>query len=100
MINSCVLFGGTTEGREIAEIFAGTPLRMDVFVATEYGASLLPVSPNLTVHAGRKDAGQIEAVLRERKPGLCVDATHPYACIITKELSDREAVWATRIIED
>lgn len=86
MINSCVLFGGTTEGREIAEIFAGTPLRMDVFVATEYGASLLPVSPNLTVHAGRKDAGQIEAVLRERKPGLCVDATHPYACIITKEL--------------
>ena len=70
------LFGGTTEGRKIAEAIAEVNreraaqdantseplLHADIFVATAYGASLLPVGPGMTVHVGRLDASEMMAL--------------------------------------
>ena len=62
------LFGGTTEGRKIAEAIvevnrawaahesSGLPIAAEVYVTTAYGASLLPAGPGITVHVGRLDA--------------------------------------------
>ena len=39
-----LLFAGATEGRELAEFLTGFPVGLTVSTATEYGASLLPLS--------------------------------------------------------
>ena len=48
-----LLFGGTTEGRQLAQELAGL-WDVTVCVATEYGRELLPApGPGLHVQAGR-----------------------------------------------
>lgn len=81
-----VLFGGTEEGRLLAEFLTQTPLRACVCVATEYGTSLLTQSPNLTIHQARLDAEKMEAFLRDSAPKLVLDATHPYAAVVSENI--------------
>lgn len=77
------LFGGTTEGRKIAEAIvevnrewaahedaaacaahesSGLPIAAEVYVTTAYGASLLPAGPGIRVHVGRLDAEEMTAL--------------------------------------
>ncbi|WP_156036740.1 precorrin-6A/cobalt-precorrin-6A reductase [Ruminococcus sp. HUN007] len=42
-----LIFGGTTEGRIIAERCAAKGIYADICVTTEYGSDLLPSSPYL-----------------------------------------------------
>lgn len=81
-----VIFGGTWEGRRLAEAFAGTALRLHICVATEYGASLLPVCDNIHIHTGRMDCSEMEAFLSELQADCCLDATHPYASAVTENI--------------
>ena len=95
-----VIFAGTTEGRIAAEHFRDTDLFMNVYTATEYGAQLIPEAPNIVSHAGRMDAAAVKEMLKQIKPVLCVDATHPYAALITqtlRELCEEEQVPYLRI---
>ena len=52
-----VLFGGTTEGRQLAQaldsLCAARGLPLTVFVATEYGQEVLPALTHGQVHTGR-----------------------------------------------
>ena len=80
------IFAGTSEGREIAEILAQKGFLCTVSVATEYGASLLSETENLTVLQGRLSSCQM-AELFSQKEYLCViDATHPFATEVSKEI--------------
>lgn len=103
-----VLFGGTTEGRKIAEAIAevnrewaaqgdassceagepsGLPICAEVYVATAYGASLLPTGPGIRVHVGRLDAAEMRALLENAPaPLLVIDATHPYAAVVSENI--------------
>ena len=47
--------GGTTEGRKLAHYADCCHIRAYVSVATDYGASLVPESPFVTVVTGRPD---------------------------------------------
>lgn len=82
-----VIFGGTVEGRLLAEAFQNADLELHLCVATEYGASLLPDSENIHVHIGRMDKEEIEAFLSECGAECCMDATHPYAAQVTKNIA-------------
>lgn len=73
------LFAGTTEGRRLAELLAGQDVRVRVCVATEYGEALLPRAENLRVSAARLSRQEMEAMFREERFDLVIDATHPYA---------------------
>ena len=71
-----LLFGGTTEGRQLAQELAGL-WDVTVCVATEYGRELLPApGPGLHVQAGRLTEGQMEALLAREGFDQVVDATH------------------------
>lgn len=70
-----MLFGGTTEGREILEY--GLPAIC--CVATGYGAEMLSGIQNAEILTGRLDAGQMAELIRARQIGCVIDATHPYA---------------------
>ena len=76
-MDKLLIFGGTTEGRELAEFCVRSGIPAAVSVATAYGAALLP--DGVEVLCGRLDAAQIGALLNARDFRLVIDATHPYA---------------------
>ncbi|OUO94439.1 precorrin-6A reductase [Cloacibacillus sp. An23] len=82
MKEKLLLFGGTTEAREIAE--SGLP--MICCVATEYGAEVLHDAPGLDVRTGRMDAAEMASLMRAEKITVAADATHPYARAVTAEI--------------
>lgn len=86
MMNSILLFAGTTEGRRIAQALKNQPVSVTVSVATEYGETLIEPAGNICVLHGRKDAAATEALLKETGAALLIDATHPYAVAVTKML--------------
>lgn len=79
-----VIFAGTTEGRLLAERLASSGVEVTACVATEYGEKLMPEQSCLAVHSGRMDAQEMEDFLQEKMPQLVVDATHPYAQVVSK----------------
>ena len=140
------LFGGTTEGRKIAEAIAevnrecaahessGLPIAAEVYVTTTYGASLLPAGSGIRVHVGRLDAEEMTALLEEARqelnlmpddtdgemekseapkskgrcgqaercqisaPLLVIDATHPYAAVVSEHILTACAAAGVRCI--
>lgn len=79
-----VLFGGTTEGRELSRKIAALGAVVTVCVATDLGAEEQGCADGITVRVGRLDAAQMAEVLRGA--ALCVDATHPYATEATRNI--------------
>lgn len=81
-----LLFAGTVEGRIIAEFLndAGIPAR--VCVATEYGESLLPEGNFLEVSHQRFTEEEMEELMLRMEDGVVIDATHPYAQLVTENI--------------
>lgn len=109
-----ILFGGTTEGRELAYALTDFGYDVTVSVATEVGAAELerkikndaqrsvsksgtcgkidrkeeaePVGDELPfeIKMGKMRCGEMEEVLKDYR--LCLDATHPYALEVTANL--------------
>ena len=85
-----ILFAGTTEGRVLAKWLDDQPgITGTICVATEYGAELLTEEmplKHLKVHCGRLDEDEIEAFLKKNGTHLVIDATHPYAQVVTANI--------------
>ena len=79
-----LLFGGTAEGRELAEWLLGRGISCTVCVATPYGQALLPAG--VQVHTGRMEAEEMAALMVSRPYACVVDATHPYAVEVTANI--------------
>lgn len=87
-----LIFGGTTEGRELAERLAGEfsvmeiprEGRITVSVATELGAEELQKIDGIDILVGRMDISAMKSALGGYE--LCIDATHPYAVEATKNI--------------
>ena len=84
MYKICV-FAGTTEGREVVSFLQG---QAEVYacVATEYGQTLLPRGEQVTVSAVRLSQEEMEALFRTHRFDLVIDATHPYADVVTRNI--------------
>lgn len=81
------IFGGTTEGRVIAEWCVNNRIRATVSVATEYGPKLLPKSEYLEILENRIDCEQMFGIFQKRKVSFVIDATHPYAIEASRNIS-------------
>ena len=79
-----LLFGGTAEGRELAQWLLDQHIPALVCVATEYGETLLP--PGVEAHVGRLDRAEMEQLMASRPFTHVVDATHPYAVEVTANI--------------
>ena len=79
-----IIFAGTREGRMLCEQLSRAGQSAVVCVATEYGKAVLPELPGITVHTGRMDEAQMTAFLRGAD--LAVDATHPYAVEVSRNI--------------
>lgn len=85
-MSDIVIFGGTSEGRMLAEALRETEIQVHICVATEYGAALLPEGWNLHVHTGRMDEAEMEDFFESLSAAYCLDATHPYAVEVTENI--------------
>ena len=83
-----LVFGGTTEGREIAEWLSARG-GCEVFISslTEFGSSLVQGLENVTSLTGRLLPDDIEDLLRDQSFGCVVDATHPYAAGVSASIA-------------
>ncbi|MCM1007622.1 MAG: precorrin-6A reductase [Ruminococcus flavefaciens] len=81
------IFGGTTEGRVIAEWCVNHRIKAFVSVATGYGSKLLPESEYLEILENRLDSEQMMRIFREKDISIVIDATHPYAVEVSRNIS-------------
>lgn len=81
-----MIFGGTEEGRLLAEFCDRYRIPCYVSVATDYGAQLLPASSVLTVVKHRMDGQEMKSFMEAQGITAVVDATHPFAKEVTENI--------------
>ena len=81
-----IVFAGTTEGYEISRFLGENQIPVLACVATEYGSKSLKESSSLHVQAGRLDENEMKELFSREKPELVLDATHPYAAEVTRNI--------------
>lgn len=79
-----VIFSGTSDGRQLCQRLAASGVPATVCVATDYGEKAMPELPGIHVHAGRLGRSEMTEFLKPYD--TVVDATHPYADIVTKNI--------------
>lgn len=84
--NKTVIFAGTTEGRKLSEVLAAAGIAHTVCVATEYGEDVCHPHPLVEIHRGRMNREEIQSFVREGQFTLVIDATHPFAEEITRNI--------------
>lgn len=84
--NKTAIFAGTTEGRKLSEVLAAAGVTHTVCVATEYGEIVLNQHPLVQIHRGRMNREEIGSFVREGQFTLVIDATHPFAGEITRNV--------------
>ncbi len=86
------VFAGTSDGRKLAARLARLPARIIVSVATDYGRALAGDLPDrVQVVAGRLDLEAMREFFRREKPDAIIDATHPYALEVGRNLRSAAA---------
>ena len=94
MCKICI-FAGTTEARRLVELLSTQPVSVTACVATEYGEIVMREQtentkamqtagqPIVKLHCGRMDREQMQKFLHDEGYEVVVDATHPYARVVT-----------------
>ncbi|MCR5342703.1 MAG: precorrin-6A reductase [Butyrivibrio sp.] len=86
MKSKVLIFGGTTEGRELAELLDRAMIPHAVSVATEYGEEIEENAGEKNLFVGRRNASEMADIMRDGGFGIVVDATHPFATGASEEI--------------
>ncbi len=81
-----LIFSGTTEGRKLAYRLAARGIPSVVSVATDYGAEVMEPHAGVEVIEGRMDREAMAEAMRMRDFLCVVDATHPFAVLVSQEI--------------
>lgn len=84
MIKICI-FAGTTEGRDLVDFLNDTQADVSVCVASDYGKIALGAT-KAHVFTKRMDCAEMQKFFAEHAFDLLLDATHPYATIVTENI--------------
>lgn len=87
-MKNILIFGGTTEGRILAEQAVKKNIRLTISVATDYGKELLPESENIAILKGRMKEDDIFNYIISNDIEIVIDATHPFATEATANISN------------
>lgn len=85
-MSDVLIFGGTTEGREIATYCDKLKIDTILCVATEYGKEVLPEFKTVKVSNKRLSTEEIAKLIKENNISCVIDSTHPYAYDISKNI--------------
>jgi precorrin-6x reductase len=78
-MTKAVIFGGTTEGRELCGFCETNKIPAIYCAATSDGARAAESMKYVEARAGRLNKDEMAELLKKYKPEITVDATHPYA---------------------
>lgn len=81
-----LIFGGTTEGRRLADLLSINGMDVTLCVATDYGKKVIHHNAGLKMLAKRLDQAEMTVWLKENAYDYVVDATHPYAKAATQNI--------------
>lgn len=96
-----LIFAGTTEGIILCNLLAKNRISTYVCVATEYGSHSFEKSEYLSVHANRLTTTEMEELFQKIHPEIVLDATHPYAAEVTKNIQnacEKTGFWYQRVL--
>ncbi len=82
-----IVIAGTTESRQVIRKLKKDGASVIASVATELGKEMLK-EEDIIVHVGRKDKNQFLAFFLEEKPDVVLDASHPFAKIVTETVEE------------
>lgn len=85
MCRICV-FAGTSEGRELISVLVQQGVSVYACTATEYGGVLLDTHENLCVSSERLTREEMCELFVREMFDCVVDATHPYAAVVTENI--------------
>ena len=88
-----LIFAGTTEGRKLSECLVASGIAHTLCVATEYGEIVLNEHPLTKIHRGRLNSEEIKEFIKNGNFMAVVDATHPYADVVTENIKTAMWVW-------
>lgn len=94
-MSQILLFGGTTEGRILAEYLSSKHIHTHVCIATDYGEKLLPEDQYITVNAKRLAEEDIVSLIAQNNFDMVIDATHPFAVVVSGNI--KRACEKTRV---
>lgn len=81
-----IIFGGTTEARALVAKTEELGLSVLLCLATDYDPVDWRHSSLTQIMHERLDAAEMSSLIREKKPSLVIDATHPYAQIVGENI--------------
>lgn len=82
-----LVFGGTSEGRELVEwLSARATCAVIVSALTEYGGLLVEGLPRVEPITGALSAEAMKRLMHTRNVACVIDATHPYAVQVSAEI--------------
>lgn len=81
-----LIFSGTTEGKIIWEYLKKAGAEVSLFVATDYGAQVMPAESLCDVFVGRLNQDEMTGLFLKERPTAVIDATHPYAVEVTANI--------------
>lgn len=79
-----LVLGGTLEGREIAFLLYGKGYDVLLTVVSSHGAAMVPPGTPIEVLVGELDGPSLKQLVLDRQAKVIVDATHPYAAVISE----------------
>lgn len=85
-MKKAIIFGGTTEGRNLAKKLISAGVSVIYSVATEYGLEPVKGEKGLDVRIGRMDSNMMAGLFKEENPDVVIDATHPFAEIVKNQI--------------
>lgn len=81
------LIAGTTEGRRLARELGGSDVLIYISLATDYGRWFIEKKENLVVNVQRLNKDEMVSFIRDKGVDCVIDATHPYAQEVTKNIA-------------
>lgn len=93
-----LIFAGTTEGRLLTVRALELGWCVASAVATEYGRELLPHDARFTALAGRMTEDEMYAHIQSERYDMVVDATHPYAVEVSRNIRSACARVGVRLL--
>jgi len=83
---SIIIFSGTTEGRELSQFLNENRIEHIVCVATESGENVMGQEEYARIFVGRMGREKMLSFIVDNKAEIVIDATHPYASDVTKNI--------------
>ncbi|GMO33592.1 MAG: precorrin-6A reductase [Termitinemataceae bacterium] len=90
-----IIFGGTTEGRELAQWCSINKIKALYCAATELGALDFPY---ITVRVGRLNTDAMSDMIESVHAKIIVDASHPYASVVSMNIASASLKTNTPLI--